>query len=141
MQYEKYFSSSYIFVYLFHEPSGEWNNNKNIRTRKIFPYCTNDIVITGLSLARKIINSFEGKTVHSSILETLFIQCLCFFNASFFIFSICIYNLDFKTFDNLLFFQPMKSHPVFYNPIKLFLYIFVTVQWFFNTLCRMYVEM
>ena len=54
VQYEKYFSSSYIFVYLYR------NSNKNIRTRKIFPYCTNYLVITGLSLARKISISFGG---------------------------------------------------------------------------------
>ena len=43
VQYEIYFPSSDIFVSLFSEPSGEENNNKNIRTRKIYPYCTSNM--------------------------------------------------------------------------------------------------
>ena len=38
-----YFPSYDIFVSLFSEPSGKENINKNIRTRKIYPYCTSNM--------------------------------------------------------------------------------------------------
>ena len=43
VQYEIYFPSSDIFVSLFSEPSGEENKNKNIRTGKIYSYCTSNM--------------------------------------------------------------------------------------------------